>query len=89
MIQGAILLDPYATAIISRRTFGELGPVCLLLSRAYKGSYAALREALYASNVMQWHPWHALKLSSSIPRIVSILLAHSIVWDEPVFSDVR
>lgn len=27
VLQGAILLDPYATAIIGRRVFGQLGPV--------------------------------------------------------------
>ena len=26
-LQGSVLLDPYATGIIGRRTFGELAPV--------------------------------------------------------------
>lgn len=27
LLQGSVLLDPYATAIIGRRVFGQLGPV--------------------------------------------------------------
>lgn len=61
--QGAVLLDPYAKAIIGRREFGQLGPVRLLWPYALYGTLSMeiastlhwrLKRLLHACGPTAW-----------------------------------
>ena len=77
-----MLIDPYAKAVMGRRKFGELGPVCNRL-RPTQRPYAASVQAVASITCWVWcsirwvaEGWHRpfryrLMISAVVPRVIA------------------